>query len=215
MSRNLHRDKVLALAAVFQAAALADALAWRGQADHDNRKVLLNSLFVFESDDPVQIYGVTTALKTGLRTLEECLVDTGSGQGDNRQADRLRYALGLIQVERKMAARPELLIVLRRRLEQAQAQLPHFEDGVSSNGMIRNLAAVYVDTLGTLPQRIQIRGNEQRLKADGIAEQIRAVLLAGVRAAWLWHRLGGRRWHILFTRGQILDEIRAIIKETR
>lgn len=214
MSNN-HRDKTLALAVVFQAAAVADALAWKGQADLESRKTLLQSLFVFESDDPAVIYGNPTRLQAGLKALEECLVDTGSATGDNRQADRLRYALGMIQAERKLASNPELLTVLRRRLEQAQTQLAHFDDGITGSGMTRNLAAIYVDTVGTLPRRIQIRGNEQRLKTDGIPEQIRAVLLSGVRAAWLWHRLGGRRWHIMFGRGQILGEIRQIIRESR
>ncbi len=88
MSNN-HRDKTLALAAVFQAAAVADALAWKGQADLESRKTLLQSLFVFESDDPTVIYGNPAQLQAGLMALEECLVDTGSGTGDNRQADRL------------------------------------------------------------------------------------------------------------------------------
>lgn len=215
MSTDLHRNKVLALAAVFQAAALADSLAWKGQADADSRKALLDSLFIFESDDPAVIYGDISRLRLGLRTLEECLVDGGGTGGDNRQGDRLRYAMGLIHVERKLAGRDDLLSALRRRLEQAQAQLPHFEDGVSGSGMIRNLAGIYVDVPGTLPQRIRIKGNEQRLKSEGVPEQVRAVLLAGIRAAWLWHRLGGRRWHLLFTRGQILDELRRLIRDTR
>jgi high frequency lysogenization protein len=45
-----------------------------------------------------------------------------------------------------------------------------------------------------------------------MAERIRAILLAGARAAWLWRRLGGRRWHLIFTRSQILTEIREIAK---
>ena len=74
------------------------------------------------------------------------------------------------------------------------------------------LGAAYVDTLGTLDFRIQVRGNAQQLQAPGMAERVRAILLAGVRAAWLWQRLGGRRWHLIFMRGRILREIRDLAK---
>jgi high frequency lysogenization protein len=110
---------------------------------------------------------------------------------------------------------PQLLTQLRQRLEQAQRQLPHFDNDINAQGMINNLAGAYVDTIGTLKFRIQVKGNEQRLKTAGMAEQIRATLLAGVRAAWLWQRLGGRRWHLLFTRSQILAELRLLIKEAQ
>ena len=82
-----------------------------------------------------------------------------------------------------------------------------------STGELNNLlGSAYVDSLGQLRFRVQIRGDAKQLQAAGMAERIRAILLAGVRAAWLWRRLGGRRWHLIFTRGQILREIREIAK---
>ncbi|HNC86208.1 MAG TPA: DUF489 family protein, partial [Agitococcus sp.] len=69
--------------------------------------------------------------------------------------------------------------------------------------------------IGTLKFRLQIKGKEQKLQTLGVPEQIRAVLLAGIRAAWLWRRLGGRRWHLLFTRSSIMEELRVLIKEVR
>ncbi len=207
---SVNRQKTLALAAVFQAAAIADNLAWRGQADSDAMKTLLESILVFDTDNPEAIYGNVKSLKLGLSTLESCLTD-GNGQ---RQTEHLRYALGLIHIEGQLNKSPELLSTLRRRLEQTQAQRSHFDD-VFAQGLINNFAGAYVDTIGTLKFRLQIKGNEQRLRTAGTPEQIRATLLAGVRAAWLWQRLGGRRWHLLFTRAQVLAELRALIKEAQ
>ncbi len=209
---DINKQKTLALAAVFQAAAIADNLAWKGIADKDAIKTMLDSTLVFDTDNPEAIYGNAKALELGLKTLEACLVDAAS---DGRQADKLRYALGLIHIEGQLNKSPQLLTQLRQRLEQAQRQLPHFDNDINAQGMINNLAGAYVDTVGTLKFRIQVKGNEQRLKTAGMAEQIRANLLAGVRAAWLWQRLGGRRWHLLFTRGQILAELRLLIKEAQ
>lgn len=211
---DVNRDKTLALAAIFQAAALAEGLARRGYAEPQALKALLASILVFDTDNPEQIYGPVQNLTLGLKTLEVCLGNSDH-RGDSRASDNLGYALGLIHIEGQLGKSPALLNLLRQRLEQASAQLPHFDNELLSQGMFTNLAGIYVDTLGTLPFRLQIKGSEQRLQTPGVPEQIRACLLAGVRAAWLWKRLGGRRWHLLFTRSQVVGEIRKLIKEAQ
>ena len=119
----------------------------------------------------------------------------------------------LARLETRLAAQHpgRTLNLLRQRLDSVQRQRALKPD-MSQSELSALLGSAYVDSLGTLRFRVQIRGNAQQLQAPGMAERIRAVLLAGVRAAWLWHRLGGRRWHLVFTRGQILQEIRAIAK---
>lgn len=209
---NLNRDKTLALAALFQSATLADALAWRGHCDPVALDASLQSILVLDTDDVGVIYGQNIrGLQSGLQSLEQTFLEPLRG-GHPRQADIVRYVLGIMQVERQLAKSPELLGVLRRRLEMAAEQRKHF-DSLSAPAMINNLGGIYVDTAGQLRFRIQVRGDQKQLQASGMAEQVRAVLLAGVRAAWLWRRLGGRRWHLMFTRGQILAEIRTIIAE--
>jgi len=214
MSNNINRQKTLALAAIFQAAALADNLARRGTADIQATKVLLDSIIVFDTDNPEAIYGSPKQLMLGLRSLEGCLTIGGFNDNEN-YANQLQYALGIIQLESQLSKSDKLLNTLRSRLEQTQKQLPHFDNNISAQGMINNFAGAYVDTVGTLKFRLQIKGNQQKLQTAGIPEQVRAVLLAGIRAAWLWKRLGGRRWHLLLTRSQILEELRVLIKEVR
>jgi high frequency lysogenization protein len=209
---DLHRDKTLALAALFQAATLADALAWRGHCDPVALEASLHSILVMDTDDAGVIYGSNIrGLQSGLQSLEQTFLEPHRG-GHPRQADIVRYALGIMQVERQLARSPELLATLRRRLEMAAEQQKHFES-LTAPTMINNLGGIYVDTAGQLRFRIQIRGDQKQLQTAGMAEQVRAALLSGIRAAWLWHRLGGRRWHLMFTRGQILGEIRKIIAE--
>jgi high frequency lysogenization protein len=211
---NIHRQKTLALAAVFQAAALADNLARRGTADIHAMKTLLDSIIVFDTDNPEAIYGSPQQLIMGLRALEGCLTIGGLNDNEN-YANQLQYALGMVQLESQLSNSDRLLNTLRTRLEQAQKQLPHFDNDISTQGMINNFAGAYIDTIGTLRFRLQIKGNQQKLQTAGVPEQVRAVLLAGIRAAWLWKRLGGRRWHLLLTRSQILEELRVLIKEVR
>lgn len=214
MSNNINRQKTLALAAIFQAAALADNLARRGTADIQAIKVLLESIIIFDTDNPEAIYGSPKQLMLGLRSLEGCLTIGGFNDNEN-YANQLQYALGIIQLESQLSKSDKLLNTLRSRLEQTQKQLPHFDNNISAQGMINNFAGAYVDTVGKLKFRLQIKGNQQKLQTAGIPEQVRAVLLAGIRAAWLWKRLDGRRWHLLLTRSQILEELRVLIKEVR
>lgn len=209
---DLQRAKTLALAGVFQAASLADSLAWRGHCDPVALDTSLESILILDTDDPVVVFGrETRGLRAGLAALEQaCLPPLRNAHP--RNGEILRYALALMHIERKLAHSPQLLGLLRRRLEMAAAQRHHF-DSLKEPGMLRNLGGIYADTLGTLDFRLQVKGDRKQLQAGGMPEQIRAVLLSGVRAAWLWRRLGGRRWHLMFTRSRVLGDIRRIIKE--
>lgn len=207
------RAKTLALAGIFQSASLADSLAWRGHCDPVALETSLESILVLDTDDAQVIYGKDPrGLRVGLQAVEQTFFQPLRNPHP-RQGEIVRYALALMHLERKLARSPELLKILRSRLERAGEQRRHFES-LKDAGMLRNLGGAYVDTLGTLKFRIQVKGNKKQLASSGSPEQIRAVLLAGVRASWLWHRLGGRRWHLVFTRGQVLAEIRKIIKES-
>ena len=53
-------------------------------------------------------------------------------------------------------------------------------------------------------------GDPELLRQEGIADSIRALLLGGIRFAWLWHQLGGRRWHLVLKRGEILRALKAL-----
>jgi high frequency lysogenization protein len=214
---DLIRAKTLALAGIFQAASLTDSLAWRGQCDADALNASLESILMLDSDDPAAVFGSdSNVLRVGLQALEQTYarpLRQSQQRPHPRQTDIVRYALALIHIERKLAGNPELRAQLRRRLEMGKTQRLHF-DGLNDAAMLRNLGGAYVDTIGTLKFRIQVKGNQKQLQSSGRPEQIRAVLLAGVCAAGLWHRLGGRRWHLIFTRGKILGEIRKISTES-
>lgn len=208
------REKTLALAAILQAASLADSMAWRGHCDPISLDCSLESLLVFDTDDTTVIYGSRKlrGLRAGITALEQALMPP-MRHPHPRGGDILRYALALIHLERKLARSPEMLKLMRSRLERATQQRQHF-DTLKEPGMLRNFAGIYVDTLGTLDFRIQVKGDKKLLQTSTTQEQVRAILLAGIRAAWLWQRLGGRRWQLVFTRGSTLKEVREIIKES-
>lgn len=207
------RQKTLALAGIFQAASLADSLAWRGHCDPVALDASLGSILVLDTDDPVAVFGDGARhLRVGLAALEKTFFQP-LRDPHPRQGDIVRYALALMHLERKLARSSSLQNDLRYRLESANAQRAHFPE-VRDPMLVRKLAGTYMDTLGTLDFRIKVKGDKRHLASGPVQDQVRAALLAGVRAAWLWHRLGGRRWQLMFLRGRILAEIRSIIRET-
>ena len=65
-------------------------------------------------------------------------------------------------------------------------------------------------SISTLGKRIQVTGNPELLQQSRVADEIRSLLLGGVRFAWLWHQLGGRRWHLILRRRALLTALKAL-----
>jgi high frequency lysogenization protein len=53
--------------------------------------------------------------------------------------------------------------------------------------------------------RIKVNGSAQHLENPQNADVIRAALMAGIRAGFLWRQLGGRRWKLVVQRKRVLE----------
>lgn len=192
------KDRVIALAALFQAAWLTDELAHRGRASDAALDATLGSLLRFDADDVPSIFGGTPALRPGLELLRKVL-----GNRAGEQELRLtRYLVSLIGHANRLLKDQQLGADLRRRLERNSQQKSHFESW--EEPVLAGLADTYVATIGTLEPRIMVKGDPQLLQNPDIVYAVRAVLLAGIRAAVLWQQTGGRRWQLLLRRGRLL-----------
>ena len=89
------KDKTLALAGVFQASELVRQAACHGTWSGYAATACLNSLFKLEAGSIEEIYGGQERMRLGTETLMAVL------QGDNQYADTLRYAIGLLQLQRR------------------------------------------------------------------------------------------------------------------
>ena len=49
-----------------------------------------------------------------------------------------------------------------------------------------------------------------QLNQNEVADEIRSLLLGGIRFAWLWRQLGGRRWHLIMRRNPILIALQGL-----
>ncbi|MDX1443700.1 MAG: high frequency lysogenization protein HflD [Gammaproteobacteria bacterium] len=196
---NRTRDRVIALAAMFQAAWLTDQYAHTGQADEAALDATLGSLLEFDAATTPEIFCGVGHLKPGLEILKRVLGNRGK-ESDLRLT---RYLVSLIGHANRLLKNGELADQLRRRLERSQQQKSHFEGW--DQPVVAGLADAYVQTIGTLEPRIMVKGDPQRLQDPRVVDGVRASLLGGIRAAVLWRQLGGRRWQLLLGRRRILE----------
>ena len=203
----------IALAVVSQCALLVNRLATQGTVDVDSMNACLNPLVVFKPESVADIYPSVGKFAPGLRILQE--VFSNENKGNN--AEIARYVLGLLLISTKLMKNN----AMQQKIHSGLIVLsPLFRDlnthGNSNSAehdkLFRQLADIYQTTISTLTYRIHIKGDVNQLKNELIASRIRALLLAGIRSAVLWHQLGGRRWHLLIYRNRVKQTVSHIRK---
>lgn len=195
--KNVERS--LALAGVFQSAALVRDLARTGRTEKLAFDTSIQSIYTLDVSTVEQVYGGTiSGLRLGLQELVKLLAYT------KLKPDRelTRYLIGLMHLERKLIRCPETKKKLSRRIKHAISQANYFAS--SPQLIINSLADIYVTTLGTLPFRLHVVGQGKHLAHAETVSKIRAALLAGVRSAVLWRQLGGSRWQLFLMRPTLI-----------
>ena len=204
VSKNL-QDITLALAGVVQAAMLVEQVAKTGQVQQDAYKCSIESLFDLNPASTLAVYGGSAQnLRIGLEALRDML----AGQHKNQEA--MRYALGALHLQKKLASRKDMLNTIASRIAQATSQAEHFSS--THDNVIGNLGQVYSETISTFRFRIQVMGDYNYLQQTRIASQIRALLLASIRSAMLWRQLGGNRWQLLLQRKALTAQVEQLLR---
>jgi high frequency lysogenization protein len=170
----------LALAGVFQVAVLVRDLAKTGTLDEDAFAASINSIYKIDPPHIMDVYGSTQNLRIGLQEL----VHSFGLKQENIDPYVKRYALSAMQLERKLIKNRDMLNTLKRRIVYVSSQAHYFSP--THETVVASLADIYINTLGTLPFRIQILGQAKLLNQPEIVQKVRALLLAGVRSAVLW-----------------------------
>ncbi len=207
--RYTDTDRTIALAGLFQATELVRRLAYQGRADEDDFATCIESLFVENPADTVAVFGDITRLRTGLQTLLEQLGAPGTPGQPQRQLDSMKYAMGILLLERKLQKRPEMLKEVFDGIDRARQQAEHFSP--THENVIASLAHTYSETISTLAPKIMVNGEHTHIANPAIANRIRALLLAAIRAAVLWRQCGGSRWQLFLKRGRLLQEAKRLL----
>jgi high frequency lysogenization protein len=180
--------------------ALVHQLSTQGKSDTDALTATLNSLFVENPETTEAIFGGFAGLTLGMRTLKTQM--NGSAPNEQRNMQLTQYVIGMIALENKLSKQPELVDRLFKKLSVPESQRKHF--GLLHDNTLAGIALIYTDVVSQLHPKIMVRGSHGYLSQPAIANRIRAVLLAGIRSAFLWKQVGGSRWQLLFKRGSYL-----------
>ncbi len=198
MSEHDINDRTLAFAAVLQALKLVQDSARGRPCDLSAMQASVGSILALDADSVMEIFGGVGPLRTGLDLLKTQLV-TEQRRPD---AELSRYLVTLLHLERKLSKRADLLDRLRTGIERAQRQAEHFD--IVHDNVIASLADLYTGTVSTLSPRIMVSGQPERLSDSLVANRVRALLLAAMRAAVLWRQCGGSRLGLLFERKKMV-----------
>jgi len=204
------RDQVIALAGVFQAAALVQQLARRGYEDEVPFEICVRSLFIQDAINTASVFGGESGLELGLRTLRDKL----AAGGKQTELDTARYVLGLTQLGQRLARHDVMSHTVAMELEKVKSGIQRENGEGLGSRVYEELAAIYRNTISQLKPKIIVQGEHGHLASPIIVDKVRTILFAGVRAAFLWNQLGGRRLHLLLRRKQILATAEEILAGT-
>lgn len=197
-------DRTLAIAGVFQAAMLTQQLARQGYADETVLRASIRSILITSSVDTASVFGGVEGVRLGLETISQKM-----GNNVNPLDFELaRYVLNMCQLESKLRRSNILSSKLGDKIDKAQHSADLSELG---DDLFAELAAIYHDLISTMSPRIMVNGEQRFLGNPNIVNRIRSILLGGVRAAFLWGQLGGRRRHLVLMRKTHLRIAREIL----
>ena len=200
---NTFDDRVLALAGMLQALAQVRRIADTGQSDSSQVQAALDSVFRIDAHSTEAVFGSANGLRTGLRQLRDYLAN------GNKDEALGKLALAVLQLERRFVRTGAMVTQVQTALLRLQANANTM--GSTHANVISELAKLYADTLSNLRPRVMVQGNPHYLGQAGVVAEIRALLLAALRAAVLWRQLGGSLWDFVFSRRQMAAAIDARI----
>lgn len=198
MAKKSIHNQTIALAGLAQAVYLVKQIAKHGSADPDAVEASIESVLKIDAKNIEDVFGGLQNLRTGIKQLAKQL--QGPPVMDREQ---LSYAATLVHLERKMVDNANLMMKLRRGIED---MAPKTDSDTDDEAVIGRLANLYQETISTLNPRILVNGEQIHLTNPDKANKIRALLLAGIRSAFLWRQYGGSRWKFVLLRKKILDE---------
>lgn len=201
-------DRTLALAGVFQAAQLVQRTARFGSPQGPSYAPCIATIFNLDPPTAEAVYGGVRGIEKGLKVL----LDQLDNRSDARDMELTKYVVQLLHLQRQLSKNKAMLEELREGIVAIRSLAE--QASTTDERVIDQLAALYSGTISTLSPRILVGGEQQYLSDPKIANQIRALLLAGIRSAVLWRQCGGSRWKLLLERGKLLNTANEILAET-
>jgi high frequency lysogenization protein len=191
---NKLENQTLALAGMFQVVTLVDELALQGKCSSAEFDCSVDSLFTIEADSPREALGDIACLAQGFVALSGFL----SGENATPGRNVAYYLLSILKLGRQVLRDEALSEKLLTGLHDIEKHRVDYD--MSRSSVIAKIDGLYQNCISDLSPRIIVRGEQNYLRNNDNAARIRALLLAGIRAAVLWQQLGGSRWSLFWSR---------------
>jgi high frequency lysogenization protein len=198
------KNQVIAMAGLAQATELVKDVARSGRVNEEALKSSTRSLFMVDADGILDVFGDLSSLRYGLKALKRQLSEPRWVD-----AETARYASTLLYLEPLVSQRTEMTRNISLAIQEARPAWERSSEWIDPD-VFRILAGAYLQTASTLKPKVMVAGEQRHLSDPQIANQIRTLLLAGIRSALLWRQAGGSKWRILFLRSRmkaIVDEM--------
>lgn len=188
----------MALAGIFQSAALVKDFALHNTLDETAFKTSIHSIFQQNPSDIIDVYGDLNNLALGFKTLHR-LYHVKFGFEEQEIS---RYIVSLMYLQRTLQKNKVTLQALGHKIQHIAPKLEYYpnDDPV----IISDLAKAYSESISTLKYRVHIQAEPTFLSSSENMEKIRVMLLAGLRSVVLWQQVGGNRWQLCFSRKKII-----------
>jgi high frequency lysogenization protein len=205
-------DRTIAIAGIYQAAALVQQVATTGTLDEKSFETCIKSIFYIDVNKPIDVFEGVANIKTGLDTLINQLGGSDEIIKVQKDMNVTKYTIGAIVLEKKLNKNQDMLDKISSGIELAKSQADHFT--VTHENVIANLADLYSKTISTLHPRIMVQGEHVYISNPNQANKIRTLLLAAIRAVVLWRQCGGTRWQLILQRKKIINNANMLLKST-
>lgn len=210
MESNI-QNRAIALAALFQCVDGVRQIADTGKIDESLYQTCIDSVLNESADSAIDLYGSLENLKTGFSSMMNQL---GSRQmnpdGSKKDMETTRYALGILHLENKLNKNETAFREVIEGIQETQKKLEFFDK--DHENITASLANIYANTISEIGPKIMVKGEQSHLANPNNASKIRALLLAGIRAALLWRQAGGSRWKLLFERSKLQKQADYFLK---
>lgn len=225
---NHWQQQAQALAGMMQAVCQIEDLANRGETDLAATRATIDSILQQSTADIDAAVGSVRQLHYGLQRMREML------QGEQKYLPALQYAMTVMQLAQHLrrsdkvqqAVASELALINLGLADegladdnQAKSSADVLEEDTDMDAataepaaeLVAQLADVWTSQVRKLEPQVVVHGKPLYLQNESNIQLIRALLLAALRCAWLWHQLGGRRWHLLLRRQRLLQSVRELL----
>ena len=170
---NKLENQTLALAGMFQAAALVDELAVHGNCDTNVFDCSINSLFTIDAATARDALGDISCLSRGFEAMGDYL------GGENRSPGRniAYYLLSMLKISTQVLRDPDLAQKLLDGLERIEHSTSEFD--MSRGSVINKIDGLYQDSISSLNPRILVRGEQNYLRNDDKCGQNQGPVICG------------------------------------